>query len=228
MLQYILQVKTSTFSFDCFGQELVNLVAVFPTFAATGTMNDDADAAPDVKGRNPADGTARNQSNLEYGTVEPAPAWDAHSHSHNSLQKEMPIDLHNSEFNSPFSDSIQHQLSKRKGQYKLRQDNFVSQTANPADTILISKFRAFQVYSGPSVQIPLVERFESNVKKATQYLLQTYITVDPSYSYQPLSNPRRCLTKQAEPGPIHAYDNAECDYILYVNDILGSQEGHQL
>jgi serine/threonine protein kinase len=42
-----------------------------------------------------------------------------------------------------------------------------------------------------------------------------------------VNNPRRVLTKPSKHVQNDGYDNSECDYILYVNDILGSKEGHQ-
>lgn len=53
------------------------------------------------------------------------------------------------------------------------------------------------------------------------------MTCNPNYSYQPINNPRRVLTKPSKHAGNEGYDNEECDYILYVNDILGSTEGHQ-
>jgi hypothetical protein len=58
--------------------------------------------------------------------------------------------------------------------------------------------------------------------------VQTYATCDPSFSYKPTHNPRRVLTKPSKPGTANdGHDNEEGDYILYVNDVLGSQEGQQ-
>jgi serine/threonine protein kinase len=57
--------------------------------------------------------------------------------------------------------------------------------------------------------------------------LQTYVTCNPNYSYQPINNPRRVLTKPSKHAGNNGVDNEDCDYILYVNDIIGSKEGHQ-
>ncbi|KAJ3049122.1 Homeodomain-interacting protein kinase 3, partial [Rhizophlyctis rosea] len=64
-------------------------------------------------------------------------------------------------------------------------------------------------------------------KRATTYLLRTFTQCNPAYNYQPTNNPRRVLTKPSKPTHNDGFDNEEWDYILYVNDILGSQDGSQ-
>ncbi|KAJ3033951.1 dual specificity protein kinase yak1, partial [Rhizophlyctis rosea] len=64
-------------------------------------------------------------------------------------------------------------------------------------------------------------------KRATTYLLRTFTMCNPAYNYQSTNNPRRVLTKPSKPTHNDGYDNEEWDYILYVNDILGPQEGRQ-
>ncbi|KAI9203080.1 kinase-like domain-containing protein, partial [Polychytrium aggregatum] len=55
----------------------------------------------------------------------------------------------------------------------------------------------------------------------------TYQGCNPEYQYERKSNPRRVLTKPSKPTHNDGYDNEDWDYILYVNDILGVQEGQQ-
>lgn len=61
----------------------------------------------------------------------------------------------------------------------------------------------------------------------TLNLLQVYLQCNPEYSYQPVFNPRRALTKPSKPMHNDGADNENWDFILYVNDIIGSQEGQQ-
>ncbi|ORX49934.1 kinase-like protein [Hesseltinella vesiculosa] len=48
--------------------------------------------------------------------------------------------------------------------------------------------------------------------------------IDPSFSYDPDSNPKRILTRPSKPAKNDGYDNEHSDYILFVNDILGEGE----
>ncbi|KAI9345517.1 kinase-like domain-containing protein [Zopfochytrium polystomum] len=58
-------------------------------------------------------------------------------------------------------------------------------------------------------------------------LVDTYRQCNPEFGYLQKNNPRRVLTKPSKPKHNDGYDNEESDYILYVNDVLGSQEGQQ-
>jgi len=58
-------------------------------------------------------------------------------------------------------------------------------------------------------------------------LLDWYKRVNKSYTYDPNKNPRRILTKPGVGVSNNNYDNADGDYILVVNDIIGSEDGHQ-
>lgn len=56
----------------------------------------------------------------------------------------------------------------------------------------------------------------------------TYRICNPSFKYETSRNPRRVLTKPSKGVKNDGYDNEDSDYILYVNDILGSEEaGHK-
>lgn len=61
----------------------------------------------------------------------------------------------------------------------------------------------------------------------TSYLHHTYHLVNPSFIYELSFNPRRVLTKPSKPMHNHGHDNEDSDYILYVNDWLGSEEGNR-
>lgn len=62
----------------------------------------------------------------------------------------------------------------------------------------------------------------------TLHLPATYRICNPSFKYETSRNPRRVLTKPSKGVKNDGYDNEDSDYILYVNDILGSEEaGHK-
>lgn len=62
----------------------------------------------------------------------------------------------------------------------------------------------------------------------TSHLPATYRICNPSFKYESSRNPRRVLTKPSKGTKNDGYDNEDSDYILYVNDILGSEEaGHK-
>lgn len=58
----------------------------------------------------------------------------------------------------------------------------------------------------------------------TVHLPATYRICNPSFKYETSRNPRRVLTKPSKGVKNDGYDNEDSDYILYVNDILGSEE----
>eukprot|EP01122_Echinamoeba_exundans_P014132 TRINITY_DN6341_c0_g4_i1.p1 TRINITY_DN6341_c0_g4~~TRINITY_DN6341_c0_g4_i1.p1 ORF type:complete len:1033 (-),score=124.95 TRINITY_DN6341_c0_g4_i1:1676-4774(-) len=60
------------------------------------------------------------------------------------------------------------------------------------------------------------------VQRATIGLVGTYQRLNPRFRYNNQHNPRRVLTKPSERRDNHGYDNSEADYILYVNDYVGS------
>ena len=128
---------------------------------------------------------------------------------------------------APAADTITHQLSKKKTEYKLKQQNLeskkdYSEHSMAVDEVQVLGFGPYQphyVVSKPD--------YESNVLKATQYLLQLFVNCNSEYSFPEINNPRRALTKQTEPSPTFPTDNKDGDYILYVNEIIGTKEGHQ-
>lgn len=63
----------------------------------------------------------------------------------------------------------------------------------------------------------------SPLKALTTQLSQTYHLVNPNFRYEFSLNPRRVLTKPSKPCGNNGYDNEDSDYILYVNDVLGSE-----
>lgn len=60
------------------------------------------------------------------------------------------------------------------------------------------------------------------------YLTELYAICQPrKFQYSKTTNPRRVLTKPSEPKFNNGYDNEDSDYILYVNDMLGTEEGRK-
>ncbi|KAI9732234.1 MAG: dual specificity protein kinase yak1 [Claussenomyces sp. TS43310] len=70
--------------------------------------------------------------------------------------------------------------------------------------------------------------FISPLQALTTHLPSTYRICNPSFKYESSRNPRRVLTKPSKGSKNDGFDNEDSDYILYVNDILGSEEtGHK-
>ncbi|KAG0268465.1 dual specificity protein kinase yak1 [Actinomortierella ambigua] len=64
----------------------------------------------------------------------------------------------------------------------------------------------------------------SPLRALTTMLTRTYSHCSKDFCYEPSYNPRRVLTKPSKPMHNEGYDNEDYDYILYVGDILGSEE----
>ncbi|KAI9758861.1 MAG: Translation initiation factor 3 subunit c [Chaenotheca gracillima] len=70
--------------------------------------------------------------------------------------------------------------------------------------------------------------FISPLQALTTHLPSTYRICNPTFKYESSRNPRRVLTKPSKGTKNDGFDNEDSDYILYVNDILGSEEtGHK-
>lgn len=61
----------------------------------------------------------------------------------------------------------------------------------------------------------------------TKSLITTYSLCSHEFSYQTSKNPKRVLTKPNEPKCNNGYDNVNSDYILYVNDVLGTEQNRK-
>lgn len=61
----------------------------------------------------------------------------------------------------------------------------------------------------------------------TTNIIDTYRICNPQFRYESTHNPRRVLTKPSKPAHNEGYDNDDYDYILYVNDWLGTEDGHK-
>ncbi|CAL1706839.1 unnamed protein product [Somion occarium] len=67
----------------------------------------------------------------------------------------------------------------------------------------------------------------SPARQLTTNILETYHICNPQFRYESTHNPRRVLTKPSKPIHNDGYDNEDYDYILYVNDWLGTDDGHK-
>ncbi|KAF9529200.1 kinase-like domain-containing protein [Crepidotus variabilis] len=67
----------------------------------------------------------------------------------------------------------------------------------------------------------------SPLRQLTTNIVETYRICNPQFHYESTHNPRRVLTKPSKPSHNDGYDNEDYDYILYVNDWLGSEDGHK-
>ncbi|KAG9127494.1 dual specificity protein kinase yak1 [Ceratobasidium sp. 392] len=65
----------------------------------------------------------------------------------------------------------------------------------------------------------------SPLRALTTHIAQTYNICNPEFRYETAHNPRRVLTKPSKPVHNDGYDNEDYDYILYVNDWLGPDDG---
>ena len=89
-------------------------------------------------------------------------------------------------------------------------------------------FLACGALSGLSVQSTdhLVLNLQP-IRQLTTNLVDTYHICNPQFRYESTHNPRRVLTKPSKPAHNDGYDNEDYDYILYVNDWLGTDDGHK-
>lgn len=58
-------------------------------------------------------------------------------------------------------------------------------------------------------------------------LIECFAACDPRFAYDRSLNPRRVLTKPSRPVHNNGHDNEKWDYILYVNDVIGNEEGRK-
>ncbi|KAI0374098.1 kinase-like protein [Pilatotrama ljubarskyi] len=85
----------------------------------------------------------------------------------------------------------------------------------------------------PFIPPPVGRRVDGNgvaitpLKQLTTNIVETYHICNPQFKYESTLNPRRVLTKPSKPVHNDGYDNEDYDYILYVNDWLGTDDGHK-
>ncbi|PCH43614.1 kinase-like protein [Wolfiporia cocos MD-104 SS10] len=85
----------------------------------------------------------------------------------------------------------------------------------------------------PRVEQPAGRRMDANgvylspIRQLTTNIVETYRICNPQFRYESTHNPRRVLTKPSKPMHNDGYDNEDYDYILYVNDWLGGDDGRK-
>ncbi|KAG5353500.1 hypothetical protein C0989_006314 [Termitomyces sp. Mn162] len=86
----------------------------------------------------------------------------------------------------------------------------------------------------PRTDVPITGRrmasdgtYLSPLRQLTTNIVETFHICNPNFRYESTHNPRRVLTKPSKPAHNDGYDNDDYDYILYVNDWLGTEEGHK-
>lgn len=88
----------------------------------------------------------------------------------------------------------------------------------------LSVYVGLTILNQPSIIRDLT--FIQPLQALTTHLPSTYRICNPTFKYESSRNPRRVLTKPSKGVKNDGYDNEESDYILYVNDILGSEEAN--
>lgn len=128
---------------------------------------------------------------------------------------------------SPTSYSPRHAMSRDPGSMM---SDIVYSNPPPAK---------FRVVSGPGDLMPTVKEqpkfrranpdggFISPLSALTMHLATTYRLCNDKFTYESSRNPRRCLTKPGKGVKNEGFDNEDSDYILYVNDVLGIDQGHK-
>lgn len=67
----------------------------------------------------------------------------------------------------------------------------------------------------------------TSLEALTLGLLDVFSCCNSAFNFDKGLNPRRVLTKPSRPAFNNGYDNEKHDYILYVNDVLGNEEGRK-
>jgi hypothetical protein len=104
-----------------------------------------------------------------------------------------------------------HTLSSKTMCLAIVSDRIIASSVSRLDTIIAK--------AGQSSSI-----FLANV---TVNLLGTFQSCKASFWYDPSQNPRRVLTYPIDPVYNSEFDNEKWDYIIYVNGIIGEEEGHR-
>jgi hypothetical protein len=140
-----------------------------------------------------------------------------------ALSFPMPLEQQNPQeaLPSPILNSASLALDMKRSLFKAK----VNGLPTPSGPVITNS--QYSSFSEPNGTSSFVSSSEAITKSLTHYLLQTYLNSNPHYNYQPVNNPRRVLTKPSKPLHNNGHDNENWDYILYVNDMLGAQEGHQ-
>ncbi|EPE29727.1 Protein kinase-like (PK-like) [Glarea lozoyensis ATCC 20868] len=157
--------------------------------------------------------------------------------SRQQAQQLPPITPYNSSNNESYPSSATAQLNAVFGNDPKSPRRPISQSVGPPGRGPVPEFTKIRAMTDlqPKVNAqPAFRRanpeggFISPLQALTSHLPSTYRICNPSFKYESSRNPRRVLTKPSKGTKNDGFDNEDSDYILYVNDILGSEEtGHK-
>nr|CAG8579112.1 7095_t:CDS:2 [Entrophospora candida] len=135
----------------------------------------------------------------------------------------------NSSPNKPSTTSYSSN-NNNKSSYQLHSSthNDYASKADFRDSLFLRVRSKSDLQSQPAFrEISTVKSIVNPLKSLTVNLTTTYQNINPNFRYELSYNPRRVLTKPSKGVKNDGYDNEDSDYILYVNDILGSEEGQK-
>lgn len=82
--------------------------------------------------------------------------------------------------------------------------------------------------NGPASPPPTTDNTQVRaINLMTEKLLEMFAQCNAAFRYDRRLNPRRVLTKPSRSLHNHGHDNERHDYILYVNDVIGNEEGRK-
>lgn len=70
-------------------------------------------------------------------------------------------------------------------------------------------------------------KYISPLRALTTSISDSYLMCNPNFDYEMSRNPRRALTVPSEPKFNHGHDNKQHNYILYVNDVIGTEDNRK-
>ncbi|KAF8520413.1 kinase-like domain-containing protein [Hysterangium stoloniferum] len=87
--------------------------------------------------------------------------------------------------------------------------------------------RPFVNAAPPGRRVDHAGNYLGPLRALTTDITSTYNLCNKQFRYETAHNPRRVLTKPSRPVHNDGFDNEDYDYILYVNDWLGSEDGQK-
>eukprot|EP00002_Diphylleia_rotans_P004357 TRINITY_DN13189_c0_g1_i1.p1 TRINITY_DN13189_c0_g1~~TRINITY_DN13189_c0_g1_i1.p1 ORF type:complete len:984 (-),score=170.12 TRINITY_DN13189_c0_g1_i1:881-3832(-) len=85
-----------------------------------------------------------------------------------------------------------------------------------------------QILSQVAINTSELKRGQVQLKSLTCKLVETFKKCNPEFTFVEESKPRRVLSKNPDAVKNDGHDNSDDDYVLYVNDILGSGENQYI
>jgi serine/threonine protein kinase len=99
---------------------------------------------------------------------------------------------------------------------------------NPPAIALAATFSTLQPFCDSLHKSEMSERCDPILTNyATVGLIECFSSFNGNFFYDKSLNPRRVLTKPSRPVHNNGHDNEKWDYILYVNDVIGNEEGRK-